>query len=378
MKARVLRLTRRRLQRWVHVKNDGTGGDIAIVKVSMNPFDEMPGSGQPDAGNRRFESRSIDKGPEAAIFILTDHGLETDMSVAVPEPMKTFQENSMPNSVPTPVSETKIIMSDPTALGVFGLSMVTFVAASQKMGWTSGSVYVIPWALFLGSIAQIWASSIDFKKNNYFGAIVLGAYGLFWIAVAMHWAIGLGWLGPVGDKADPRQLGVACIGYFIFSLFIMVAALEANKVFAAILLMINVLLPSLALSIFGINAPFFSVLAAYSELAVSLLGFYCAGAVFLNSYFGRTLLPLGKTLRLHPQGAAVAPGQGPACDRAGCRCSEEPETCRSETCIWRNAVLPRMPCVRCATATSSSCPPVWASRRHCSTRYRSSAAISTT
>jgi succinate-acetate transporter protein len=213
----------------------------------------------------------------------------------------------MPNSSPTPVRETKIMMSDPTALGVFGLSMVTFVAASQKMGWTSGSVYVIPWALFLGSIAQIWASSIDFKKNNYFGAIVLGVYGLFWIAVAMHWAIGLGWLGPVGDKADPRQLGVACIGYFIFSLFIMVAALEANKVFAAILLMINVLLPSLALSIFGINAPFFSALAAYSELAVSLLGFYCAGAVFLNSYFGRTLLPLGRPFGFIRKGPPLYP-----------------------------------------------------------------------
>jgi succinate-acetate transporter protein len=211
----------------------------------------------------------------------------------------------MPHSSSTPMTETKIVMSDPTALGVFGLSMVTFVAASQKMGWTSGSVYLIPWALFLGSIAQIWASSIDFKKNNYFGAIVLGAYGLFWIAVAMHWAIGLGWLGTVGDKADPRQLGVACIGYFIFSLFIMVAAFEANKVFAAILVMINVLLPSLALSIFGINAPFFSVLAAYSELAISLLGFYCAGAVFLNSYFGRSLLPLGKPFGFIRKGPLV-------------------------------------------------------------------------
>src|SRR4249920_2547518 len=212
-----------------------------------------------------------------------------------------------PSHIQPAVNETKIMMSDPTALGVFGLSMVTFVAASQKMGWTSGSVYLIPWALFLGSIAQIWASSIDFKKNNYFGAIVLGAYGLFWIAVAMHWAIGLGWLGSVGDKADPRQLGVACIGYFIFSLFIMVAALEANKVFAAILLMINVLLPSLALSLFGINAPFFSVLAAYSELAISLLGFYCAGAVFLNSYFGRTLLPLGRPFGFIRKGPALRP-----------------------------------------------------------------------
>lgn len=191
------------------------------------------------------------------------------------------------------ISETKIVMSDPTALGVFGLSMVTFVAASAKMGWTSGVAYLIPWALFLGSVAQIWASAVDFKKNNYFGAIVLGAYGLFWIAVAMHWATSLGWLGAVGDKADPKQLAFACIGYFIFSLFIMVAAFEANKVFAAILVLINILLPSLALSILGINHEVFGPLAAWSELGISLLGFYAAGANFLNNFFGRTVLSLG-------------------------------------------------------------------------------------
>jgi len=192
------------------------------------------------------------------------------------------------------VTETKIIMSDPTALGVFGLAMVTLVAASAKMGWTTGVTYIIPWALFLGSGAQIWASTVDFKKNNYFGAIVLGAYGLFWGAVAMHWAISQGWFGAMDPaKADPKQLAFACIGYFIFSLFIMVAAFEANKVFAAILVLINVLLPSLALSILGVNAPLFSGLAAYSELGISLLGFYAAGAVFLNSYFGRMILPMG-------------------------------------------------------------------------------------
>jgi uncharacterized protein len=205
-----------------------------------------------------------------------------------------------------PVTETKIVMSDPTALGVFGLAMVTFVAASAKLGWTSGVTYIIPWALFLGSVAQIWASTVDFKKNNYFGSIVLGAYGLFWIAVALHWAISLGWLGAVGDKADPKQLAFACIGYFFFSIFIMIAAFEANKVFAAILVLINVLLPSLALSILGINTPLFSVLAAYSELGISLLGFYAAGAIFLNNFFGRVILPLGAPLGFISKGAAPA------------------------------------------------------------------------
>jgi hypothetical protein len=209
---------------------------------------------------------------------------------------------STATSSPT-ITETKIMLSDPTALGVFGLAMVTFVAASQKMGWTTGTTYIIPWALFLGSIAQIWASTIDFKKNNYFGSIVLGVYGLFWIAVAMHWAITQGWFGAVDAKADARQLGYACFGYFFFSLFIMVAAFEANKVFAAILILINVLLPSLGFTILGIKPSLFSPIAAWSELLISLLGFYAAGGIFLNSYFGRPLIPLGAPMGFIRKGA---------------------------------------------------------------------------
>ncbi len=206
------------------------------------------------------------------------------------------------------VTETKLVVSDPTALGVFGLAMVTFVAASQKLGWTTGSAYLVPWAMFLGSGAQLWASTVDFKRNNHFGAVVLGAYGLFWMAVSMHWAISQGWLGPVDPaKADPKQLGVACIGYAIFSVFIMIASFETNKVFAGILVLINVLLPALGLTILGVHPEVFSPMAAWSELGISLLGFYGAGAIFLNNHFGRVVLPLGKPLGLIHKGPLPAP-----------------------------------------------------------------------
>ena len=190
-------------------------------------------------------------------------------------------------------NETKIVMTDPTALGVFGLAIVTLVAASQKMGWTSGTTFVLPWAFFLGAGAQLWASTVDFKKNNYLGSIVLGVYGLFWMGVSFHCAIAQGWFGPVDPAADPRQFAFACIGYGIFSFFIMIASFETNKVFAVILVLINVLFPALAFSLLGINAAFFSGLAALSELLISLLSFYAAGAIFLNGFFGRVVMPLG-------------------------------------------------------------------------------------
>lgn len=202
-------------------------------------------------------------------------------------------------------TETRIVMADPTALGVFGLAMVTLVAAAQKLGWIGDTSYVIPWAIFLGAGAQLWASTVDFRKSNYFGAIVLGAYGLFWMGVAMHWAMAAGWIGTVG-QGDPKAIGFAFIGYLVFSLFVTIASFETNKVFAAILVLIDVLLLSLALAVFGIDKPTASALAAVSELLISILGFYAAGAIFLNQFYGRTILPLGKPLGLISKGAPAA------------------------------------------------------------------------
>jgi succinate-acetate transporter protein len=193
-----------------------------------------------------------------------------------------------------PVQETKIVSADATALGVFGLAMITFVASTSKLGWTSGAAGLMPWALFLGSIAQIWAAAIDFKRNSYFGAIVLGAFGLFWIAVMGHWALTTGVFGmEVAGKVDGKQFGWACIGYFIFCLFITVAAAECNKIFGIILVLVDILLLTLGLQILGINPGLMGTIAAWSEMAIALLGFYAAGALFLNSFFGRPILSLG-------------------------------------------------------------------------------------
>lgn len=201
------------------------------------------------------------------------------------------------------VQETKIVLADATALGVFGLSLITFVASTQKLGWTTGTVYLMPWALFLGSIAQIWAAAVDFKRNSYFGAIVLGAFGLFWIAVMMHWAIANGWFGAVPANADAKQFGYACLGYLIFCVFVTIAAFEANKVFGAIMVLILVLLASLALQLLGIEPELFGKTAAWAEFFISMLGFYGSGAIFLNTFFGRQILPLGKPMGWVKKGA---------------------------------------------------------------------------
>ena len=185
-------------------------------------------------------------------------------------------------------------MADPTALGVFGLSLITLAASTVKLGWTSSTVYVIPWALILGGIAQIWASTADFKRHNYFGSIVLGAYGLFWVAVSFTWMIQAGVFGETMQKADLKGFGWACIAYLVFSVFITVAAWHANKVFGIILTLILVLLAALALQLLGVQPKVTGKIAGVAEFAIAITGLYGTGALFLNAYFGRQVLPMGK------------------------------------------------------------------------------------
>ena len=191
--------------------------------------------------------------------------------------------------------EMKITTADPSALGLFGLAMVTFVAASQKLGITQGTSLIIPWAIFLGAFAQLFACIGDSKRNNVFGTTAFGGYAFFWMGVAATWMIRLGVFGTaMAENADPKQLGFAFIGYLIFSVFMTIGAMETHKVLFSIFVLIDFLFIGLALSTFGIMEEFTHNLAAYSELLISLLSFYASAAAVLNIHFGKVFLPVGK------------------------------------------------------------------------------------
>lgn len=195
--------------------------------------------------------------------------------------------------------KVQIVVADPSALGLFGLAMVCFVASSQKLAWTTGLSFVIPWAIFLGSLAQLMACVYDFKHNNVFGATVFGAYGLFWMSMAAVWLIKMGAFGTVlANQVDVKQLGFAFVGYLIFTIFGTIASMETNKVIFSIMFLINVLFFGLAMDSFGIGGQWAHSLAAWSELIISLLGFYGSGATFLNKWFGKSFLPLGDPYRI--------------------------------------------------------------------------------
>jgi len=188
-------------------------------------------------------------------------------------------------------------IADPASLGLFGLALATLVASSQKLGFTSGTSFVLPWIIFLGAFAQLFAAIVDSKRNNIFGTTAFGAYSFFWMGVAFSWLIKSGAFGlEIMNSVDVKQIGVAFIGYLIFSIYMTFVAAEINKVLFIILFLINFLFIGLTLSTFGIYPEFFTPFAGISELALSLVSFYGSAAVILNVQMGRVVLPLGKPL----------------------------------------------------------------------------------
>ncbi|MDR2870390.1 MAG: acetate uptake transporter [Deferribacteraceae bacterium] len=193
------------------------------------------------------------------------------------------------------VKNVKLVTANPSALGLFGLAMVTLVASSQKLGWTSEVSFVVPWALFLGGLGQLIAAIQDFKHNNVFGATAFAGYGLFWVSMGVAWMIRLGVFGEnMAAVADPTQLGVAFVGYFIFSIIMTIATVELTKVLFVLLLLIDVLFFALALDSFGIGGGSLHTVAAWSEFFISIVGFYGCAAAALNDIFGKVFLPVGK------------------------------------------------------------------------------------
>lgn len=189
----------------------------------------------------------------------------------------------------------KIVTADPSALGLFGLAIITLVASSQKLGITSGVSLVLPWAIFLGATAQLFACINDFKHDNTFGATAFGAYAFFWYAMGFTWLIQNGVFGEkLAATADTKQLAFAFLGYLIFTLFMTIGAMETHKVLFTIFVLIDFLFLGLSLNGFGIMGEFSHKLAAYSELLISIVSFYGCGAAVLNKHFGKVFLPVGK------------------------------------------------------------------------------------
>ena len=76
-------------------------------------------------------------------------------------------------------------VADPTGLGLLGLAVVCFVVSTSRVGWSGPTTSVIiPWAVLLGSLAQLMASYFFSRKTIHLDPLYLVRtvyFGLQWL-----------------------------------------------------------------------------------------------------------------------------------------------------------------------------------------------------
>jgi len=208
-------------------------------------------------------------------------------------PKKEPNTTEQKNTVNTEVTAKSVPVADPAALGLIGLAVAALVLGVVDLQLTESipsKSLMIPWVLFFGATAQLIAGGMEFKRNNIFGATVFSVY-----AMTMY-SIALTLITNTSSMLNPGNLdhyAFGLVGILIFSLIATAASLMTNKALFAILIAVDL---AVALLIPHYLFEMSSQPAGVFLLLTSVLSFYAAAAIILNTMAGKTVLPVGKPL----------------------------------------------------------------------------------
>jgi succinate-acetate transporter protein len=195
------------------------------------------------------------------------------------------------------VENTKTIVkaipvAEPAVLGLIGLGVAALVLASADLGLASsvGKSLMIPWVLMFGATAQFIAGVMEFKRENVFGATVFSAYAMTMFSIALTLFMNN---STLVNKGDITYYAYGLIGILIFSLIATIASLMTNKILFGILIAVDLavafLIPHYLFEVSAQPAGIFL-------LITSVLSFYAAAAILLNTMAGKSILPIGKAI----------------------------------------------------------------------------------
>jgi len=199
----------------------------------------------------------------------------------------------MPDHRDVSVKSLPPFSCEPAPLGLTGLAVAALVLASADLGLTAtDKALMIPWAIFLGATAQLIAGIMDFRRGNIFGATAFTTYSLLWYSVGM--TLYLVYFRDMSVMIDMKHYAWGLIGFLVFSLILTAASLMTNKVLFGILVFIDLAIGTLAAHYLftGIS----EIGVGVFLIGVSILSFYGAAAVLVNTMAGNTVLPMGKAL----------------------------------------------------------------------------------
>lgn len=181
------------------------------------------------------------------------------------------------------------LVADPTALGLAGFGLTTFVLSVHNAGWAPDVVW-IGLALFYGGMAQFTAGMWEFKNRNTFGATAFSSYGAFWLSLAAFAILAL--FGKVGAGDLNKDLGWFVLAFAIFNTYMMLWSLRTNVAVFLVFLTLEITEILLFIGYFGAGSGWITW-GGYLGVITALVAWYTSAAVVVNSMGPSRVLPVG-------------------------------------------------------------------------------------
>jgi succinate-acetate transporter protein len=188
----------------------------------------------------------------------------------------------------------------PSVLGLFGFAIATFMVAANVAGWYGNAktpLYLGPFAMAAGGIAQFTAAMWSFKARDALASAMHGIWGAFWIGY------GLLQILTAAHVLAPPPVAYSSVdlGFWFFALAIVTAsgALAALAESMGLFAVLSTLAAGSGILagalIFGSHGWY--TVAGWVLVFSAGFAWYTATAMMLAATYGKTILPLGKYKR---------------------------------------------------------------------------------
>ena len=195
---------------------------------------------------------------------------------------------------PSSLTPTPTALGNPGPLGLGGFALALFILSVFNAGSNLIDPHLegvlLPIALFYGGIAQFAAGMWEFRTNNTFGATAFTSYGAFWMSFSAYAYFIVPTIESTGKTKEAT--GLLLLSWFIFTLYMNVAAYRASKHLFLLFTILNI---TLLLLIIGnlTNTTIVINVGGWFGIVTAGIAWYGSAAVVINVTWKKTLLPLG-------------------------------------------------------------------------------------
>ena len=185
-------------------------------------------------------------------------------------------------------------VGEPAPLGLLGFATGTFTIGAVLAGWFPPSTiaFATPVVFIFGGLGQFIAGMWSYRKGDTFAATAFGSFGAFNTSYSLYLWLRAGGL-IAGPGAGLGVIGISVACFALIALMLMIGALWRNMALVAVLFWLSLAYGLIAAGDIAGDATNLISYGGWAGLISSVLAFYTAGVMILNSLAQREVLPLG-------------------------------------------------------------------------------------